>query len=80
MTMQTLADSVDKFLVFNDYQILKDLGVRSKQQADQKASLTYDEFNKTQKINSKCSGMLCPLTSQVVLAFKITFLKLSHLL
>jgi hypothetical protein len=52
MTMQTLADSVDKFLVFNDYQILKDLGVRSKQQADQKASLTYDEFNKTQKINS----------------------------
>jgi hypothetical protein len=52
MTMQTLADSVDKFLVFNDYQILKDLGVRSKQQADQKASSTYDEFNKTQKINS----------------------------
>jgi hypothetical protein len=40
------------FLVFNDYQILKDLGVRSKQQADQKASSTYDEFNKTQKINS----------------------------
>jgi hypothetical protein len=41
----------DKFLVFNDYQILKDLGVRSKQQTDQKASSTYDEFNKTQKIN-----------------------------
>lgn len=51
-TMQTLSDSVNKFLEFNEYKILENLGKKSKQQADEKASLVYDEFNKTQKINS----------------------------
>jgi hypothetical protein len=50
MTMQDLADSVDKFLNFNEYKILKDLGIKTKQQAQEKAGLTYDEFNKTQLI------------------------------
>ena len=51
-TMQTLADSVDKFLEFNEYKILENLGNISKQHAEEKAGLVYDEFNKTQKINS----------------------------
>lgn len=52
MTMQNLADSVNKFLEFNEYKILENLGNKSKQQAEKKANLAYDEFNKTQKINS----------------------------
>ena len=51
-TMQTLSDSVNKFLEFNEYKILENLGDKSKQQAEKKAFLEYDEFNKTQKINS----------------------------
>ncbi|CAC9622120.1 Putative DNA-binding protein in cluster with Type I restriction-modification system [uncultured Gammaproteobacteria bacterium] len=58
MTMQDLADSVDKFLNFNEYKILKDLGIKTKQQAQEKAGLTYDEFNKTQKINSDFDKMI----------------------
>ncbi len=52
MTMQNLADSVNKFLEFNEYKILGNLGNKSKQQAEKKANLAYDDFNKTQKINS----------------------------
>jgi hypothetical protein len=50
--MQSLADSVNKFLEFNEYKILENLGKKSKQQAENKANIIYDEFNKTQKINS----------------------------
>ncbi|ORU92411.1 MAG: cell filamentation protein Fic [Cycloclasticus sp. symbiont of Poecilosclerida sp. N] len=52
MTMEDLANSVNKFLEFNEYKILENLGNTSKQQAANKAELIYDEFNKTQKINS----------------------------
>ncbi|CAB9543227.1 Putative DNA-binding protein in cluster with Type I restriction-modification system [uncultured Gammaproteobacteria bacterium] len=58
MTMQDLADSVDKFLNFNEYKILKDLGIKTKQQAQEKVDLIYDEFNKTQKINSDFDKMI----------------------
>jgi hypothetical protein len=50
--MQSLANSVNKFLEFNEYKILEDLGKKIKQQAENKANTIYDEFNKTQKINS----------------------------
>jgi hypothetical protein len=50
--MQSLANSVNKFLEFNEYKILENLGKKSKQQAENKANTIYDEFNKTQKINS----------------------------
>lgn len=52
MTMEDLANSVNKFLEFNEYKILENLGNTSKQQAANEAELIYDEFNKTQKINS----------------------------
>lgn len=51
-TMQELAESVNKFLAFNEYQILSDLGKVSHTQAIDKASKEYDKFNKTQNIIS----------------------------
>jgi hypothetical protein len=51
-TMEALAESVNKFLNFNEYKILEGLGTISHQQAINKASNEYDSFNKTQKINS----------------------------
>ena len=50
--MEQLADSVNKFLSFNEYKILQGKGRISKIQADKKAIREYDEFNKTQKIIS----------------------------
>lgn len=51
-TMEQLAASVNKFLSFNEYKILEGKGKISKIQADKKAIIEYDEFNKTQKIIS----------------------------
>ena len=51
-TMDALAESVNKFLSFNEYRILEGLGTISHQTAINKASEEYDTFNKTQKINS----------------------------
>ncbi len=52
MTMIGLAKTVDKFLHFNEYNVLRGYGNVSKAQADAKASKEYDKFNKTQKIES----------------------------
>lgn len=51
-TMQSLANSVNKFLEFNEYKILEDKGSISRIQAQQKAFSEYEEFNKIQKIES----------------------------
>lgn len=51
-TMEGLANSVDKFLTFNEYKILEGKGNRSHQQAVAKAGQEYEEFNKTQRIES----------------------------
>jgi len=51
-TMKEFASSVNEFLAFRKYKILKDKGKISKQEADKKAEAEYDEFNKTQKIFS----------------------------
>lgn len=51
-TMITLAESVNKFLSFNEYEVLEGLGKISHLQAVTKASGEYDNFNKTQKIIS----------------------------
>ena len=50
--MEALAESVNKFLNFNEYKVLEGLGTISHQQAVDKAPIEYDSFNKTQKINS----------------------------
>ena len=51
-TMEEFADSVNEFLSFRRYDILKDKGSVSRQQALEKASQEYDIFNRTQKIDS----------------------------
>ena len=50
--MEQFASSVNEFLEFRKYEILEGKGKISKPQADKKAFAEYDEFNKTQKINS----------------------------
>jgi len=52
MKMEDLAKSVNKFLEFNEYKILDWLWTISHNEAKNKAFIEYDEFNKTQKINS----------------------------
>ena len=51
-TMEEFANSVDKFLSFNEYRILENKGSISKKQADRKAVDEYKEFNRKQEINS----------------------------
>ena len=50
--MKQFAASVNKFLTFNDYQILPDKGKISAAQAKKKAEEEYNIFNKTQRIDS----------------------------
>lgn len=51
-TMQSLAESIDRFLSFNEYDILEGKGSISKKEADEKASQEYEKFNRSQKIVS----------------------------
>ena len=51
-TMEAFAESVDKFLAFNEYQILEGYGNISRKQAEQKAIAEYEKFNKRQLIES----------------------------
>lgn len=46
--MKQFAQSVDKFLAFNEYKILDNKGSISMKQAKEKALKEYSEFNKTQ--------------------------------
>ncbi|MCK9331514.1 MAG: virulence RhuM family protein, partial [Candidatus Cloacimonetes bacterium] len=51
-TMEQFSASVNKFLDFNEYKVLEGKGKISAKQAEQKAFMEYDRFNKTQKIES----------------------------
>lgn len=51
-TMEGLANSVDKFLNFNEFKILEGKGKVAHSKAISKAGIEYDQFNKTQKILS----------------------------
>ena len=51
-TMEQLAESINEFLQFNKYEILEGKGKISHKKAEQKAFVEYNEFNKTQKIES----------------------------
>ena len=51
-TMEEFATSVNEFLEFRKYEVLKNKGKVSKKQAIEKAEKEYDIFNKTQKIES----------------------------
>jgi len=51
-TMEEFSDSINAFLEFRRYDILKNNGAISRKKAIQKAETEYTEFNKTQKIES----------------------------
>lgn len=51
-TMEEFAESINAFLAFRKYDILRDKGKISKQKAYLKAEEEYKHFNKTQKIES----------------------------
>lgn len=50
--MQGFTESVNKFLNFNEYQVLEGYGKVTCKQAEQKAFTQYEEFNKQQRIES----------------------------
>jgi len=52
LTMEKLAESVNKFLEFNEYRVLDGKGKIAHKDAEQKASAEYEDFNKIQKIES----------------------------
>ena len=51
-TMESFTESVNKFLAFNEYQILEGYGKVSRKLAEQEAHAEYDQFNKQQRIES----------------------------
>ena len=51
-TMEGFTESVNRFLAFNEYEILEGYGKVSRSQAKQKAFDEYDKFNKQQNIES----------------------------
>lgn len=51
-TMESFAESVNKFLAFNEYQILEGYGSVSRHNAESKAFAEYEKFNKQQRIES----------------------------
>ncbi|KAF3978692.1 MAG: virulence RhuM family protein [Methylococcales symbiont of Iophon sp. n. MRB-2018] len=65
LTMGGFSQSVDKFLDFNDFKILDGFGHISHQKAKEKAYLEYDEFNKTQKINSDFDKSIKKLKNKI---------------
>ena len=50
--MEGFAESVNKFLAFNEYDILEGYGKVSRQQAEKKAFAEYEKFNQQQNIES----------------------------
>lgn len=50
--MEEFAASVSEFINFRKYDVLKDKGKVTREEASKKAFSEYDIFNKTQKLNS----------------------------
>ncbi len=62
-TMKNFAESVNRFLEFNEYKILEGYGSVSHKQAEEKAFAEYDKFNKTQRIESDFDKAVKQLTA-----------------
>ncbi len=63
-TMEGFADSVNKFLEFNEYQVLEGYGKVTRKQAEEKALAEYEKFNKLQKIESDFDKQVKALEKQ----------------
>jgi hypothetical protein len=62
-TMESFAESVNRFLEFNEYRILEGYGSVSRKRAEEKAFAEYDKFNKTQRIESDFDKAVKQLTA-----------------
>lgn len=62
-SMESFAESVNRFLEFNEYRILEGYGTVSRKQAEEKAFAEYDKFNKTQRIESDFDKTVKQLTA-----------------
>lgn len=51
-TMEIFAESVNKFLEFNEYKVLEGFGKITREKAEQRAGTEYEKFNKLQKLES----------------------------
>ncbi|MCK3654625.1 cell filamentation protein Fic [Pasteurellaceae bacterium Macca] len=63
-TMEKLADSVNKFLSFNEFKVLQGGGSKTREEANEKALEEYKAFNKTQKIISDFDKHIAKLTKK----------------
>lgn len=61
-TMEEFAASINEFLSFRKYDVLKDKGRVSRQAAAEKAQVEYDAYNKTQKLTSDFDRAVKKLT------------------
>jgi len=61
-TMEAFAQSVDRFLSFNEYRVLEGYGTVSRQQAEERAFEEYEKFNRRQQIESDFDRMVKTLT------------------
>ena len=57
-TMREFAESINAFLEFRRYDVLKDKGTISRKEAEEKAETEYNKFNKTQRIKSDFDRLL----------------------
>jgi hypothetical protein len=57
-TMEGFADSVNRFLEFNEYKVLEGFGTVSRKKAEEKAFAEYEKFNTTQRIDSDFDKMI----------------------
>ena len=63
-TMQEFADSINAFLEFRRYDVLKDNGRISHKQAQEKAYAEYEIYNKTQPIESDFDRMVKSISQE----------------
>jgi hypothetical protein len=63
-TMDGFAESVNKFLEFNEYKILEGHGTISRKKAEEKAFDEYEKYDKTQSIESDFDKMIKALPRQ----------------
>ena len=57
-TMESFAESVNRFLAFNEYRILEGYGSVTRKQAEEKAFAEYEKFNRQQKRESDFDRMI----------------------
>ena len=63
-SMESFAESVNKFLAFNEYKVLEGFGTVTRKQAEDKAFAEYEKFNSLQKIESDFDRELKKLIKQ----------------